>query len=193
MKEFENDYYLRNKFITLVHDAGIKTVIETGTEYGGTANSFAYMKPVLSVITIDIDTRWTDPLHPNVYFVQGNSIEKLPHALDVLSKQKLFPVLFFLDAHPSICGAFGPLADELKIIGAFWKEHADFPLPWITIHDCYSPNKQFGFDTYHDGPISWDTHKANIMAIYPKGCTVTYNEEAVGAFRGCLFVEPAKS
>lgn len=190
MKEFENDYYLRNRFITLIYDKGIRTVVETGTEFGGTASSFAYMKPVQSVMSIDIDKRWTEPLHPNVYFIQGDTLEKLPHALDVISKQKLFPVLFYLDAHPSICGAFGPLADELKLIAAFFAVYPDFPLPFISIHDFEVPGKQFGFDTYHDGPISWNTHKANIEAVYPRGCKVSYNEEAVGAFRGCAFIEP---
>jgi len=190
MKEFENDYILRNKFITLVHDVGIRSVCETGTEFGGTSNSFAYMKPVQSVLTIDLEQKFTDPLHPNVRFIQGDTRDKLPQALDEILNNKLFPVLFFLDAHPGVFGAFGPLADEIKIIAAFFALHTDLPLPWIAIHDCEVPGKPFGFDTYHDGPISWVTHKANIESIYPKGCKVTYNEEAVGAARGCLFVEP---
>lgn len=190
MKEFENDYILRNKFICLVHDVGIKTVIETGTEFGGTASSFGWMKTVESVVTIDIEKRWEE-LQSKVFFLLGDSREKLPEAISMLWKSQRFPVLFFLDAHPSVYMAVAPLRDELNIIGAFYRDHPEAPAPWLAIHDCLVPGKFLGYDTYSDGHISWDSFHKEITAIYPNGCRVSYNEEAVGAHRGCMFVEPA--
>lgn len=183
-REFENDTHLKAELQRLITKWQIKTVIETGTEYGGSANSFAGMKPVESVITMDLERKVrTDELHRNVSFLLGDSRKVLIHAL----KQSLAqPILFFLDAHSSIETDECPLRHELQAI-----IDARLPVsPVIVIHDCKVPGKNFGFDTYKDGPICWEWVSDLIVRLYPEGYEKHYNEEASGSKRGCLFVEP---
>lgn len=191
MKEFENDIHLRNRVILMVHRLGIKSVCETGTELGGTSNSFAAMKPIEKVITMDLEQKFSAAdIFPNVEFLLGDSRLRLAEALGKVHEAKLCPVLIFLDAHSGHDTDICPLKEELKIVADFFYNRPEAPPPVIVIHDCEVPSKPFGFDKYLDGPICWDNLKDSITPIYPNGYAQYYNDEAVGAARGCLFVEP---
>lgn len=180
MREFERDTILKNEVKRLVAKHRIETVIETGTEYGGTANAFGRM--VDRVFTMDIKRKFdTGDLIPNVTFYREDSRDGIKKAI-VLSKD---PVLFFLDAHSSIETDDCPLRDELEIIGILAPVS-----PIILVHDCQVPGKDFGFDSYRGKPISWELVKDIVPSIYPTGFTIRYNEEAEGAKRGVLFIEP---
>lgn len=184
MREFENDTFLHEELRRLVAKWEIKTICETGTEYGGSANAFAAMHPVEFVVTIDLEPKFgTLDLNPHVFFMQGDSRQALAASLKLPLAN---PKLFFLDAHSSIETDECPLRHELQAI-----IDARLPVsPVIVIHDCKVPGKNFGFDTYRDGPICWEWVSDLIVRIYPGGYEKHYNEEASGSKRGCLFVEP---
>ena len=190
MNEFNEDTFLKEEFNRVINDNRIRSVIETGTYLGYTASFFAQISSVHLVVTIDISKRWID-MDNRAEFLLGDSRVEVTKALSMVKEKNAFPLLIYLDAHPDcIDKPVGPLADELKAIASFFSGNPGIALPWIAIHDCVVPGRDFGFDTYSDGPISWDTHKAGIEAIYPNGCDVTYNNEASGAYRGCMFVSP---
>lgn len=184
MREFENDTHLKAELQRLISKWQVRTILETGTEYGGSANAFAAMHPVETVITIDLEQKFgTHDLHPHVHFYKGDSRRVL---LNALIPPLTDPKLIFLDAHSSIETDECPLRHELQaVIDARLPEP-----PIIVIHDCKVPGKSFGFDTYKDGPICWEWVSDLIVRIYPGGYEKHYNEESSGSKRGCLFVEP---
>lgn len=180
MREFERDQFLKKEVARLVQKHGIETVIETGTEYGGTANAFAEM--VRQVFTMDVKRKFNNgDLRSNVKFFLGDSRNFL-HKSIILSKA---PVLFFLDAHSSIDTDDCPLLDELTTISVCAP-----PSPVILIHDCQVPETDLGFDSYRGKPISWEMVSEVVPTIYPKGFTHRFNCKADGARRGVLFIEP---
>lgn len=180
MREFERDHFLKEEVIKLVKKHGIETVIETGTEYGGTANAFAEMVP--RVMTMDVKRKFSNgDLRSNVRFFLGDSRHIL-HKTLILSKT---PVLLFLDAHSSIDTDNCPLLDELATISV-----CALPSPVILVHDCQVPGTDLGFDSYQGKPISWELVSAIVPTIYPKGFERYFNSRADGARRGVLFIEP---
>lgn len=180
MREFERDTFLKEEAVRLVKKHGIQTVIETGTEYGGTANAFSEMVP--QVFTMDIKRKFNNgDLRPNVRFLLGDSRNVLKKAI-VLSKA---PVLFFLDAHSSIDTDPCPLRDELAIISLLANGS-----PVILVHDCQVPGTDLGFDSYKGKPISWEMVSDIVPTIFPMGFTRYFNSNADGSRRGVLFIEP---
>lgn len=189
-REFENDTFLKAELERLIALWKVQSVIETGTEYGGSTNCFARMDGVHVVVTIDIKRQFTPgDLLPNAFFIEGPSEVRLQEAIDYVLEPGLLPILFFLDAHSSIATDDCPLRKELSCILSFAQAMAVAP-PIIVIHDCQVPGESFGFDTYRDGPICWEYVEDQIEAIYPGGFTKHYNTQAAGSQRGCLFITP---
>lgn len=191
-RAFENDVHLQAELAKLIDSAKVQCVVETGTEYGGSANAFLKMPPVRLVLTMDIQAKFNPgDLDLSVLFYLGDSRNRLPDALPVATAYKDAPVLFFLDAHTSIETDICPLNEELGIIADFYAHHPDAKLPIIVIHDCQVPGKTFGFDTYADGPICYENLKAQIEKVYPRGHVKRFNDVATGSARGTLFIQPA--
>lgn len=182
VREFENDHFLKDRIQYLIAKHTIKSVIETGTEYGGSATAFAQWVPV--VVTMDIQ-RKCEELPANVHFMLGDSAKLLADAIAYIDEPKFNPILFFLDAHSSIETDSCPLRDELRAIA-----DRKGPPPVVVIHDFQVPGKDFGFDTYRDGPLCWEYIEDLIPEIFPGGFVRTFNEEAAGSRRGCVFIEP---
>lgn len=187
MREFERDTALKAEMQRIIKARSIQSVIETGTEYGGTANAFARMVP--HVCTVDIEKKWDDgDLLENVQFFLGRSSLWLAHCMGIVVGRSLEPILFFLDAHTSIDTDACPLREELGIIG---KNAKYISPPVIVVHDCLVPGSTFGFDTYRGVPLSLEYIRDLLPDVFPKGFTTRYNEIANGAQRGVLFVEPS--
>lgn len=183
MREFERDRFLKESVAKLIKKHGTQTVIETGTEYGGTANAFSEMVP--QVFTMDIERKFNSgDLRPNVRFLFGDSRDVLKVAI-VQAKD---PVLFFLDAHSSIDTDDCPLRDELEIISLLNPVE-----PVILVHDCQVPGTDLGFDSYRGKPISWEMIADIVPAIFPMGHSHYFNTRADGSRRGVLFIEPRAS
>jgi len=184
-KGFEGDTHLHNKFRTICDKHKINHIIETGTYHGYTTRHFA--KWVDRVDTIEVvqenfsESQKTLLGLDNVYSHFGNSSEVLPHVLPKHSEG----LLCFLDAHWQ---HYNPLLDELKVIAKAGLK------PIIAIHDFKVPNHpELGYDVYKQTGIvyEWDWIKESIEAIYGKdGYKVQYNDKAVGAKRGVIFIYP---
>lgn len=185
MKAFENDTFLRTQIHNLIVTYGVRSVIETGTEYGGTANAFAEM--VQAVVTIDVTKKCElSHLYPNVIFIEGDSRSKLREAISLIPAE-LQPILFYLDAHTSDPLDECPLREELQKI-----QESKIKDPIIVIHDCHVPgHPELGYAVYNKQTISLEYVADLLPPLYTNGVEVRYNSEATGARQGCLFLLPA--
>ncbi len=184
MKAFEGDTVLAGKIIKLVVENHIRTVIETGTEYGGTAAAFSQMVPL--VITIDVEKKWKE-LPKNVQFIQNDSRVVLPYAIGAATP----PILFYLDAHTQDFDSPCPLKEELWLIANYVRK---YPPPIIVIHDALVPDHpELGYAAYQGVAIGFESVQDVLGDIYPRGYDYRFNSEATGAARGVLFIEPQSS
>lgn len=183
-REFERDSFLAKQVGFLIAKHSIASVIETGTEYGGTTNAFARLVP--KVYTMDIEQKFDDgDLLPNVEFFKGDSRVKIVSAIVKAD----WPILFYLDAHSSIESDEGPLLDELEAIANLRVLTTKGCV--VVVHDCQVPGlSELGYDSYGGQPISLELAKPGLEKIYPRGWSYFYNTHATGAKRGVLFVEP---
>ncbi len=187
-KAFENDTLLAVEITRLVKEYKIASVIETGTEYGGTSVALSQM--VSQVVTIDVTKQFIDTdLPTNVTFLLGDSRFLMPQAI-ALSRS---PILFYLDAHTQNFDEECPLIEELRIIGA---QSLEKP-PIIVVHDSLVPNHpELGYAVYRGVPISYDAIHTQLGLIYHCASSIQktyshyYNSEALGAKRGVLFITP---
>lgn len=180
---FEADTFIPLEIAKLKKKFKIKNCVETGTQYGSTTISFSEMFDV--VHTIEADEK---------YFEQAK--EKLKELINVtmwLGKSEAIlgrvdlrePTLFYLDAHGCEIGGC-PLKQELEIIAKM-----NLTSVCIAIHDFLVPGKDFGFDAY-DYELKFEEIETYLHSIYQKGFKYHYNTEADGAYRGIIFIYPAK-
>ncbi len=115
----------------------------------------------------------------NVEMICGDSLNVLS-GLVINNLQE--NILFFLDDHwLDKC----PLIDELEIIATLGIK------PVIAIHDFYVPGTNFGYDTYKGQRFDWEFVREAIERIYGKdNFNYFYNEQAEGAARGIIYIEP---
>ena len=182
MKAFENDTLLWAEITRLVREFKVESIIETGTEYGGTAIALSQM--VSQVVTCDVEEKFTVELPQNVRFMEGDSRELMPQMISLCRS----PILFYLDAHSPNGDDECPLREELAQIAA---QSLDVP-PVLVIHDCLVPeHPELGYATYRGIPISYDAIHTQLGLIY-HGCSYSchYNSDALGAKCGVLFVTP---
>ncbi len=179
MKAFEGDTVLAGEIVRLVVDNHIRTVIETGTEYGGTAAAFSQMVP--HVITIDVERKW-EVLPKNVQFIENDSRVVLPYAIGAATP----PILFYMDAHTQDFTQPCPLLEELRLISNYVRK---YPPPIIGIHDAQVPDHPgLGYASYKGVPIGLEMVEEVLGDIYPRGYDYYFNSEATGARRGVLFI-----
>lgn len=186
---FEGDTHLADAFKELIDLNGIEVVIETGTYRGATTAKLAEMVSQVHTIEVkaenfDIARNFLNELgliEERVFAHFGNSADILPRIIPYLDKKK---ILFFLDAHWE---DYNPLLDELKII-------TDFGLkPIIIIHDFKVPDRpELGYDSYKGQDYDFDWIKEALHNIYGENFFVQYNEQATGAQRGVIFIQPTK-
>ncbi len=181
MKAFEGDTVLAGEIVRLIVENHIRTVIETGTEYGGTATAFSQMVP--QVITIDVEKKWEE-LPKNVQFIENDSRVVLPYAIGAATP----PILFYLDAHTQDFESICPLKEELWLISNYVRK---YPPPVIVIHDAQVPDHpELGYASYAGVPIGLEMIEDVLGDIYPRGYDYYFNSDATGARRGVLFVTP---
>lgn len=178
---FNGDTFLEKKFLQLKDKHKITRVIETGTYHGDTTEWFA--ENFEKVITIEANKEYYDIARKklvkkeNVFMIEGDSSLLLRH----LVKNK--ETIIFLDAH----WYANPVIKELEQI----KESGHKPV--IVIHDFKSEkNLDLGYDIYPEQNIiyEWSWIKEKVEDIYGDNYTISYNNEATGARRGCIFIEP---
>lgn len=176
MKPFEGDTYITKEILKLKEMFGIKSVLETGSQYGFTLKWFT--ENFDYVIGCEINRDF------HLYCLKN----ELPcQYIDCVSliKQKSFYGLYYLDAHGF--GTKCPLKEELKAISELFNGWV--PKPVICIHDFKVPGKDFGFDTY-EYELCFEEIEPLLKQIYPDGFDYHYNTEANGAKRGIIFIYP---
>lgn len=181
---FNGDSFLCEEFLALKHKFEIETAVETGTFMGSTtlwlSNNFG------KVHTTELKKEYYEGaivnLHgaSNITFWNQSSIEALPEILKHCTNK----TVIFLDAH----WYENPLLKELEIIAASGLK------PIIAIHDFKNPNHtDYGYDVYPDQKIvyEWKWIESRVKAIYGEGnFEHYYNDKAIGAKRGCVFITP---
>ncbi len=183
MKAFEDDTVLASEIVRIIVEHHIRSVIETGTEYGGTATAFSKMVP--HVVTMDVEDKVEGELPKNVHFIEGDSRTYLTYAIGASTP----PILFYLDAHTQDFNSICPLAAELWLIANYTRK---YPPPVIVIHDALVPDHpELGYAEYGGTPIGLESIKDVLEHIYPHGYDYHFNSEATGAARGVLFIEPS--
>jgi hypothetical protein len=95
--------------------------------------------------------------------------------------------IYFLDAH---WNEHCPLLEEIEGIANIKQQP-----PIIVIHDFFTGNEEFGYDSYKGQPFTWDWISPSIKALSEK-IGVEYkhyfNKEATGAKRGLIYIVPKK-
>jgi len=183
---FNGDTFVNEEFLSLKEKYNIKYAIETGscfystTEWLGENFDFVYT----CEINYDFAKFGEHKIlnKTNVTSVIGDSVE----FIKFLRLPKEGRALFFLDAH---WGDVCPLLDELTAIS---EKQTDTP-PVIVIHDFYTGNEELGYDSYHAQPFTFEWIEPYINKIAENfGCEYTYyfNEKAIGAKRGVIYIVP---
>jgi glycosyltransferase involved in cell wall biosynthesis len=186
---FNEDVFMEKYFLEFRDTYDIHEVIETGTYHGMTTEWFARYFSKVQTIEIN-DENFTIAKnrlsrYSNVTLHKGSSADILGEILRggvFLDNGK--HLLIFLDAHWHT----NPVLQELHAI------KLSGLTPVLAIHDFKNPLRpEYGYDSYSDQGVvyEWDWIKNNIEEIY-KTCEykVSYNLEAEGARRGCLFITP---
>ncbi len=181
MIPFEKDTFIPARILELKEKFGIKTVIETGTQYGYTTKWFSEHFDKVLTIEADADfyalSRETLKGCGNVISVLGKS-EHLIHEAIIQADGM---ILFYLDAHGCNIGGTA-LIEELITIGRLVKN------PVIAIHDFKVPNRDFGFDSYDGVDLDMDFIAKYVPDIFPHNVVVEFNQEANGAERGIIYL-----
>jgi cephalosporin hydroxylase len=122
---WENTYWMGHKVRKIPFDLWIyqeifyhvkpDLIIETGTDYGGSALYYAHLLDILGegkIITVDVRERENRPQHPRIQYLAGSSVEK--NITDFLKNeaQKAQNVLLILDSDHSC----KHVSEELKLL-----------------------------------------------------------------------------
>lgn len=184
-KPFNGDTFMEEAFLSLKKDYGIEVAVETGSCLYVTTKWLGEHFDEVHTIEINADYAAAG-IHrvkemQNVHTYIGDSPNILSSIMPKFQNKR---TLFFLDAHwQDKC----PLLSELDII-----TQMNVP-PVIVIHDFYTPNPEFGYDSYNGQPFTyeWIKHLVDKL-IYNTDMPYihTYNVEATGAKRGVIYLKP---
>lgn len=181
---FNGDIHICEQFLKLKEQFSITTAVETGSCLYSTTKWLG--ENFETVYTIELNPDFAKyGIHKvqsmqNVKPYLGDSVD----ILNVLIPKLKERCIFFLDAH---WNDFCPLLEELVSISNI--EVA----PVIAIHDFYTGNPEFGYDEYKGNRFDWDFIAQHIALIEGKlSCEYTsyYNNIAVGAKRGIIYIHP---
>lgn len=187
---FENDSFAKERFKKLIEDNGIDVFIETGTYLGSTTKILSeWCEQVITIESNDINFQKAKNAlkeTKNVMMFYGSSEKILS---DLLGIEDIYNIReknigVFLDAHWE---SFNPLLDELQVIA-----NSKLKPSFIAIHDFKVPLKpDFGYDTYNGQDYEWNWIKEKVENIYGEnGYEIEYNNEATGAKRGIIYIQP---
>ncbi len=180
---FAGDVHLKQEIAKLIKYHNIKTIVETGTYLGDTAQVLSKMAE--HFYTIEVFKGYYKLAREKLdeeNMILGNSPEELKKLLAFVP----VPVLFFLDAHWK---KNWPLRDELTAIG----ESGKCQDAVIVIHDFFVPNSDLGYDSYGRGDgtgrqiLDFNYVKDLVYKINPD-FRYYYNKVATGKKRGVIYI-----
>jgi hypothetical protein len=184
---FNGDTFICDKFLELKKQYSITTAIETGSCFYSTTEWLA--ANFEQVYTVEINNDFArHGLHKvidkaNVSYAIGDSLNFLPIIKHKIIEDKC---IFFADSHWL---EYCPLLDELEIISNM----ALINPPIIAIHDFKTPNAELGYDSWNGKDYDFDLIQDSVKKLeYVYDCTyqLEYNNEAVGAKRGIVYLCP---
>lgn len=186
---FNGDGYAAAEVLGLQKKHGLIAAVETGTCLGVTTSWLAEHFAV--VYTCELSETFAGYAR-QVLAPFLNVDLYIGHSPDAIANNHPANALYFLDAH-GISGkgeAVCPLLDELDAIAQAGIR------PVIMIHDWQVPERpDLGHDNFPDGrPFALEHITTALDLIYGReGWDYHYNDEAEGARRGILYVEPKAS
>lgn len=178
-----DDEDLKSRIQKICSQRGIKAIVETGVNEGGSTIKFSAMAPV--VFGIDLDSNRLAITHKNitarkitnVVLCLGNSPDVLRSLAHVLPDE----TLYFLDAH---WNSYWPLLDEIAKI----KPKTGV----IVFHDMAVPDQpELGYDTYNGNSLDYAYVKDSLVK-WSSTHRIEYNSRVPGIEnqRGVGFVFP---
>jgi hypothetical protein len=183
---FNGDVFANKEFLVLKKKYKVKNVIETGSCFYSTTEWLS--ENFDKVFTCEINNEFAKYGYHKVA-EKENVIALIDDSVSFINKLEIAEnerCLYFLDAH---WGEVCPLLDELD---AICKKTTTKP-PVIVIHDFYTGNEELGYDSYNGQPFTYDWIQPHIKKIEESlACEYTYyfNDEAVGAKRGIIYLTP---
>lgn len=172
MKPFEGDTHIPQEILKLKERFNIKSVLETGSQYGFTLKWFTENFEDVTGCELVIDF-FMHCVKSNLFCVHGKST----YVIQQIDAKDLY----YLDAHGF--GTKCPLKNELKEIAK--KGHQ----PVICIHDFKTGNPELGYDVY-EYELCYEEIKPYLEEIYKNGYDYHYNTVANGAKRGIIYIYP---
>jgi predicted O-methyltransferase YrrM len=175
-----DDTFLKQKFVDIIKEYDINTIVETGVHEGRSTLEFSHL--VENVIGIDIleesisiaKNRIDNSNRTNVKLYVGNSPQVLSSIVDSIDAEH---TIFFLDAHWE---SYWPINDEIKML----PKNKGI----IIVHDFLVPNHpELGFDAYNNQPFTYEFIKES-LTNWSNSHRVEYNTQANGSNRGVGFI-----
>lgn len=193
LEPFNGDTFVQDNFLKLRDKYHIKTIVETGTAFGGTTKFLC--ENFEEVYSVEVNKKYYDIAEQrlcefkNLGLINADSSNALHSIVDfIISINYDKSVLFFLDAHwENKC----PLIEELNAISKLNKSGIN---PIIVIHDFKVPNEpQLGYDSYNGQEFTFKWIKPHLDNIYGiDNYTYFYNtnETSTQVKRGVIYIEP---
>jgi hypothetical protein len=187
---FNGDSYVCKEFLSIKEKYKINVVVETGSCLYSTTKWLG--QHFEKVHTVELSAEYAQfgsykvQNMPNVIPEINDSVSFMNGLMQRLSKEDR--VLYFLDAH---WGDNCPLMGELN---ALLNSPTDFP-PVIAIHDWYTGDESFGYDTYNGQRFDYDWIKPVIEQLNKAhGCIYThyFNTQGENGKRGLIYLIPNK-
>jgi hypothetical protein len=189
---FNGDTQIQKSFIEFRDSFKLNVAVETGSCLFSTTKWLG--EEFERVFTVEISQEFaTHGIHKisgmeNVKsYVNMDSVHFLKEALNLNPSDR---VIYFLDAH---WGNHCPLLNEISAIAALKEKlNLEHP-PVIAIHDFYTGNPEFGYDSYNGKIFDYDFIKAALTKVelaYGYTYKYAFNEIAEGAKRGIIYLLP---
>jgi hypothetical protein len=178
---FNGDVLTEMEFLKLRDKFNVINVIETGSCIFTTTKWFS--ENFENVYTFEINTDFYNhgmqkvSDKTNISAHNCNSVD----GLRMISGLIKGGTIFFLDAH---WGENCPLLEEINEISKFDID------PIIAIHDFKTDNVNLGFDIYDNRHFDLNFINESLTKVYPNGYDYYYNNEALGAMRGLIYILP---
>lgn len=151
----------------LFHQYGFRTVIETGTAYGGTTLWYAVLMDLLGIdggkiYSVDMDVQEGRPIHPRIEYIEGSCVDPALVA-DIAARADLSgPVLVNLDSNHNA----GHVLQELELYAPL------VPLgSWLVVEDT------------NGGPVETDPATGETIVVEgPFAAVMEYQAKHPGEF-----------
>lgn len=189
---FNGDTFVEKEFLELKSKYSLNVAVETGSCLFTTTKWLG--ENFDKVFTCEINPEYASHGFHKVAsmsnvnaFIGMDSVQFIREKLHLDSDDK---AIFFLDAH---WGNNCPLLNEIEAIAGLKQRLNLSNPPIIVIHDFYTGDDTFGYDTYNDERFEYEFIRGSLLTLelaFNHTYNHYYNVEAVGAKRGVIYLFP---